>query len=139
VGRVLTQVLDTLTLPSRLAENALFQNWIIRRQVQVFRGSTTKVAYFFAVLFSRLALIDLLATLFLFLAFLYQRQETPRVPDWLRPLEELGRNALGEETLRLVPEWTLPIWILILIVMVSLAQTSRSLKKQFARKERTKE
>jgi ubiquinone biosynthesis protein len=129
VGNFLRQTLDALTLPSRLAENAMFQNWIIRRQVQVFRGSTSKVAYFIAVLCGRLSILALLAFFFFLFAFL--RQHHPPVPG-------VVERSLGQ-WLEDVPELSSPLWLLVLAVVLAFAQTCRSLNRHLRRKEKPKE
>ena len=130
LGELLHQVHDAVTLPSRLSENAMFQNWIIRRQAQVFRGSTSKVAHFFSLLFGRLFLVGAATSLFLMFTFL--RQYHPSlVPGWIE-------STLGE-TMSSVRTIAYPIWLGVLVIAVSLTQTARSLNKQFARHERTKE
>jgi ubiquinone biosynthesis protein len=130
IGNLLRQAFDAVTLPSRLAENAMFQNWIIRRQVQVFRGSTSKVAYFFAVLCGRLSVLGMITTLFFFFAALHQHspENVPAVVN----------NALGT-WLDSVAELSTPVWVLVLGVIATFTWTCRSLNKQLSRKERSKE
>ncbi len=130
LGQLLHQVYDVVTLPSTLAETAMYQNWIIRRQVQVFRGSTSKVAKFFTVLFNRLTILGFLTTIFMFCTFLHQHHPAllPRVLE----------RSLGP-TMALVPKLYYPIWLAIFLVLFVLTATAQGLKNQFASNERTKE
>ncbi len=130
IGEFLRHILDAVTLPSRLAENAQFQNWIIRRQVQVFRGSTSKVAKFFSVLCGRLSVLGLLATFFLLVDYLYQHH------PWLVPSS--FESAFGE-WLAGTPRLSEPVWLLILAVTVTFTQTCRGLNRELARKERPRD
>jgi ubiquinone biosynthesis protein len=124
------QLVEGLTLPTRLAENAVFQGWIIRRQAQVFRGGTSKVAYFFAVLFSRAALALMLGSTYFVSVFLHQKHEH-LLPNVLASIFGGALDAF--------PKLTYPIWIVFLAIFLSMTQTCYKLKNQFSRREKPQE
>jgi ubiquinone biosynthesis protein len=126
-GGLVRQVVETLTLPARLTENALFQGWIFRRQAQVFRGTTSKVSYFFSVFFSRMALALVIGSVYFFSVFLHQHHPN-LLPDALQDVFRASLDAF--------PELTYPIWIVFLIIFLSLTQTCIKLKRQFALREK---
>ncbi|MCI0459574.1 MAG: hypothetical protein L0Z62_21710, partial [Gemmataceae bacterium] len=109
-------------------ENAMYQSWILRRQAQSFRGSTSKVAQFFAVLCGRGAVVVLLTLVYLCLVFLHQHH-----PDYVPYLAE---NWLGEELQAFPVRLTYLSWVLILLFVLNLYVTMSSLKRRFSRKER---
>jgi hypothetical protein len=108
--------------------NASFDGWILRRRAQVFRGSTTKIAQFVAVLFARGALLVLAAWLYFVLVFLHQFYPNS-VPGW-------ADRWLGEE-LEAFPRLTFVSWVAILLVVLNLWVTLFALRRGFSRKERT--
>jgi ubiquinone biosynthesis protein len=119
-----------LQLPRQLAENATLDGWILRRRAQSFRGTTSKIAQFFAVLFSRSALIVLAAEIYFFLVYLTQHHPN-MVPGfferWLQ--EELEGFPYVSEV----------FWVAILLVVFNLYWTLSGLKRSFSRKERERQ
>ncbi len=124
----LYRLLELTKIPERLSENAMYQSWILRRQAQSFRGSTSKVAQFFAVLCGRGAVVVLLTLVYLCLVFLHQHH-----PDYVPYLAE---NWLGEELQAFPVRLTYLSWVLILLFVLNLYVTMSSLKRRFSRKER---
>jgi ubiquinone biosynthesis protein len=120
-------LLAGLRLPRQWSENATFDGWILRRRAQIFRGSTSKIAQFFAVLFSRGALIVLAALVYFVLAFLHQHHAS-LVPSF-------AERWLGEE-LEGFPPVTYAFWLMILFVVFNLYLSLSVLKRSFSRKER---
>jgi ubiquinone biosynthesis protein len=130
ISAFLRRVAESVTLPSRMAENALFQGWIIRRQAQVFRGTTSKVAHFFSVFFGRAALAFLLGSTYFVSVFLSQHH-----PELLL---DFVKNAFGG-SLEAFPRLTYPIWMVLLIILLSMTHTCYSLRKHFSRREKPEE
>lgn len=108
-------------------ENAMIDGWILRRRAQIFRGSTSKIAQFFAVLFSRGAIIVLGGLIYLILVFLHQHH-SHLVPP-------LAYRWLGEE-LEGFPYVSDFFWIVILFIVLNLYLSLRTLRKSFTYKER---
>jgi ubiquinone biosynthesis protein len=122
-------LLDLVKIPQRLSENAMFQSWILRRQAQSFRGSTSKLAQFFAVLCGRGAVLVLLGLGYLFLVFLRQHHADSE-------LSLKAENWLGDELASFPYYLTYLFWVLILLVVLNLGVTLWALKRRFSRKER---
>jgi uncharacterized membrane protein (DUF485 family) len=127
IRNLFNDVVSFLRFPVRWSENATYEGWILRRRALIFRGSTSKVAEFFALLMGRSAFVLLLATAFLYLVFAYQHQ-----PGWLPALAE---RWLGEE-LAAMPRLTYMSWVAILFLAVSTCLTLFRLKRRLSRKER---
>jgi ubiquinone biosynthesis protein len=127
VREYLFNLLDLVKIPQQLSENSMFQGWILRRQAQSFRGSTSKLALFFSVLCGRGAVLVMIALVYFFLVFL--RQHYPSA------VPALAERWLGEE-IDAFPHLTYLAWVLTLMVVLNLGLTLASLNRRFARKER---
>ncbi len=128
--RYIRSVIEVLKIPAQLSENAMFQGWIIRRHAQVFRGSASKIANFFAMLFGRAAWLVALFGVFLLFDFLYQHH-----PEWL-PGPVLN---WFEQPLKLVPKLDYGPWLVILAAVAFLYRTLTGLKRHLSQKERSRE
>lgn len=107
-------------------ENAVYQGSVIRRQAQVFEGTTSKFAHFFAVLCGQIALGQFLAGLFFLMTFLYQHHDA------------LIRPIMGEQLARMVqfvPHLDYQVWIMIIILDFYLFLTTLSLQRRFEEKD----
>jgi ubiquinone biosynthesis protein len=120
-------LLSAARTPLLLSENATFQGWILRRQAYIFRGSTSKIAQFFAVLFHRSAWLVAAAEVYFFLVFLHQHYPAV-VPGW-------AENWLGQE-MEQFPRLSYVPSVAILLVGLNLCVTLFTLKRGFSRKER---
>jgi len=110
----------------RANEYLFHQSAIIRRQAQVFEGTTGKFAYFFKILFGQLAAIEIaLAGVFL-IAFFHQYYYS-----WVQPW--MGPQI--ESVARIFPALDYQIWIGLLLLDSYLCITALRLKERFARKE----
>jgi ubiquinone biosynthesis protein len=119
-----------LTILGRAAENAMLQGWLIRRQVQVFKGRTSKVSHFFAVVLGRGAQLVVVAGILLALAFLHQHYSS-----WVpAPITQLFGGIL-----RAAPGLDYVTWLLVLVIMFFAYRTFSRLKKDLSRKERARE
>ena len=127
LNRYLDNLVELLKLPELVAETAMYQQWIRRRQSQIFRGSTSKIADFFAILFARLSLGALLASVFFFLAFLHQHHQN-WLPRW-------GSGWLTT-MLEVTPALSEGAWFFVLAISVYSFFTLMGLKRRFAQKER---
>lgn len=120
-------LLSTARVPMLWSENATFEGWILRRQAYIFRGSTSKVAQFFAVLFHRGAWLVAAALVYFTLVFLHQHH--PAV------VPVMAENWLGRE-MEEFPRLSYVPWIAVLLVGLNLCVTLFSMKRAFSRKER---
>jgi hypothetical protein len=114
----------------RAAENAMLQGWLIRRQVQVFKGQTSKLSHFFAVVLGRGAQLLVLAGILLALAFLRQHHSS-WVPG---PITQLFGGLL-----RAAPGLDYVTWMLILVILFFAYRTFTRLKKDLSRTERPRQ
>jgi len=130
LGRYATMLLGVLTLVGQVAENAMLQGWIIRRHVQVFRGQTSKISHFFAVVLGRGAQLVLVAGVLLALTFLYQHH-----PAWIPALVTEWLGGL----FRAVPGFGYATWLLILVILFFAYRTLSRLKNDLAQRERPRE
>jgi hypothetical protein len=123
-------LIGTLSLVGRVAENAMLQGWLIRRQVQVFKGQTSKVSHFFAVVLGRGAQLVVVAGILLALAFLHQHYSS-----WVpAPITQSFGGII-----RAAPGLDYVTWLLILVIMFFAYRTFSRLKKDLSRKERARE
>ena len=124
IPRLLKSSTTAMAVTDSIYEHSFYQGAIIRRQAQVFEGTTSKFAYFFAILAGQVALAELIAGAVLMLVFLYQHHG-------IEPL-------LGEQISRIAayfPHLGYQIWIGILLLDVYFCITSFKLRKRFAQRE----
>jgi ubiquinone biosynthesis protein len=122
-----TMLLGSLAILGRVAENAMLQGWIIRRQVQVFQGETSKISHFVAVVLGRGRQLLLVAGIVLALTFFHQHHSS-WVPD---PIKQWFGGLL-----QALPGLGYGIWLLILAILFLAYRTSSRLKKDMSRRER---
>ena len=116
----------TMEVVESVYENAVYQGSVIRRQSQIFEGTTSKFAHFFAVLCGQIALGQFLAGLFFLLTFLHQHHET------------IIRPVMGDQLSRLVqlfPHLDYQVWIMIIILDIYLFLTTLGLQRRFEEKD----
>jgi len=124
--RVAHNLVDALEFPKQLAENDLFRQTIIRRQAQVFQGSTNKIGAILSGMFGLLAFGTLLAGAFLATAFLDQHYDVA--------LEVVLGNQLSH-AVSVLPQFSFWAWIAILLLVFGLFRVFRRLTKSFRQKE----
>jgi ubiquinone biosynthesis protein len=127
LGQYAMMLAGGLAILGRAAENAMLQGWLIRRQVQVFKGQSSKISHFFAVVLGRGAQLLVLAGILVVLALLRQHHS-----GWVPgPITQLFGDLL-----RSLPHLGYMTWLLILVIMFFAYRTSRRLKKDLSRSER---
>jgi ubiquinone biosynthesis protein len=124
-----TMLIGAVGILGRVAENAMLQGWIIRRQVQVFQGETSKISHFFAVVLGRGAQLLLVVGILLALTFLYQHHSS-----WVPP----AITQLFGGLLQALPGFGYGIWLLILVITFVAYRTFSRLKKDLSRRERAR-
>jgi predicted unusual protein kinase regulating ubiquinone biosynthesis (AarF/ABC1/UbiB family) len=125
-ARTVKGVRDLFELQEKGNEYLFLQRAIIRRQAQVFEGTTSKFAYLFQIVFGQLASIELAAGIVFLIAFLHQHHNG-LVQPWM-----------GAQIARLVaifPQLDYPVWVIIMLVDVYLCVTAYRLKAKFAERE----
>ncbi len=119
--------LSTLFDFQRGANEYLFhQSAIIRRQAQVFEGTTSKFGYFFEILFGQIAVIEMALGGLFFIAFLHQHFHS-LVRPWMGPQIESIAS--------LFPVLDFQVWITLIILDGYFCVMALRLRKRFARKE----
>jgi len=122
-----TMLVGALAILTRVPENAMLQGWIIRRQVQVFQGETSKISHFLAVVLGRGAQLLVVVGILVALAFLHQHHSS-----WVpAPITQFFGGLL-----RALPGFGYGIWLLILVILFFAWRTSSRLKKDLSRRER---
>jgi ubiquinone biosynthesis protein len=119
-----------LAILGRATENAMLQGWLIRRQVQVFKGRTSKISQFFAVVLGRGAQLLVVVGVLLALAFLRQHHSS-WVPG---PI-----TRLFDGLLRAAPSLDYVSWLLILVIIFFAYRTFSRLKKDLSHTERARD
>jgi ubiquinone biosynthesis protein len=121
---------SALAILGRAAENVMLQGWLVRRQVQVFKGQTSKVSQFFAVVFGMGAKLLVLAGILLAIAFLRQHHSS-----WVpAPI-----SRWSDGLLRAAPDLEYVTWLLILVILFFAYRAFTRLKKDLSRTERARE
>ena len=98
----------------------------MRRQAQVFEGTTSKFASLFSVLYRQISAAQVLVSLVLVAAFLFQHAPA-RVTPWLGPQ--------GVRFLQLIPYLDYQMWLLIGGIHIYFCVTAFRLGRMFAQKE----
>jgi ubiquinone biosynthesis protein len=130
LGQYTMMLTGALAMLGRAAENAMLQGWLIRRQVQVFKGQSSKISHFFAVVLGRGAQLLVVAGILVALAFLHQHHS-----GWVpAPITQLFGGLL-----RASPGLDYVTWLLILVIMFFAYRTFSRLKKDMSRIERARE
>ena len=126
VPRVVASAANMMDASERLYELTFYRGSVIRRQAQLFQGATNKFAYFFAVGFGQLALLEFGLAFVLLSGFLDQYH-----PDVIRPW-------LGPQLSHLIgrlPRLDYQVWVLLIAAVVFFALSSARLRIKFAEKE----
>ena len=125
-ARTVKGVRDLFELQERGNEYLFLQRAIIRRQAQVFEGTTSKFAYLFQIVFGQLASVELAAGIVFLVGFLHQHHHD-LVQPWMGP--QIERLAA------MFPPLDYQLWLIVLLVDVYLYVTAFRLKSKFAERE----
>ena len=117
---------DAARLPKTLAENEIFRQTIVRRQVRVFQGSTSKVACVLVGVVFIAVVRALLLALFLLTAFVHQHFDVPT---------RLLLDGQWAGAARGCPKSTTWFGLLILLAAAYLFLVARRWTRYFRRKE----
>jgi ubiquinone biosynthesis protein len=124
--RLMKGMATSVQVAENAYEEAVYQGSLMRRQAQVFEGTTSKFAYLFSVLYRQISAAQILAAVIFTAAFLYQHY-----PARIAPL--LGPQLLG--LLKLFPHFDKQVWLMIGIVHAYFLFTAIKLGRMFAQKE----
>ena len=125
-----TMLIGALAILTRVPENAMLQGWIIRRQVQVFQGETSKISHFVAVVLGRGRQLLLVVGSLVALTFFHQHHSS-WVPG---PI-----TRLFDGLLRAAPSLDYVSWLLILVIIFFAYRTFSRLKKDLSHTERARD
>lgn len=120
--RIPRSIIASHSLPGQAAEYKLFQQSVLRRQAQVVQGKTTKTGYVIASLLGCLSIILLFVEGLAGCAFLHQ--------VFRYPVQHITGNQLFT-VIRLMPDISWMVWLLILVGIAPLFISVRRLKVQF--------
>jgi ubiquinone biosynthesis protein len=123
-------LIGSLSLLGRATENVTLKGWLVRRQVQVFKGEASKISHFFAVVLGRGAQLLVVLGILAAIAFVHQHHSS-WVPG---PVGQF----LGD-ILRASPSLDYVTWLLILVIIYFAHRTFSRLKKELARRERARD
>jgi ubiquinone biosynthesis protein len=124
--RMVNAVLTLVDLQHGASEYLFHQSAIIRRQAQVLEGTTTKVGFFFELVFGAVAAINLAAGVVFMLTFFHQHH-LRWVQPWMGPQIE-GMTLL-------LPPVSYTLWVVILILDIYFCLTALRLRHKFAERE----
>jgi len=124
--RVLNSAREVFDLQRGANEYLFHQSAIVRRQAQVFEGTTSKLSYFFEVLFAQLAGLEISAGLLIVIIFLHQHHRL-LVQPWM--------GAQIDFLVSFLPRLDYSLWLAILLVDVYFCATAIKLKNKFAARE----
>jgi predicted unusual protein kinase regulating ubiquinone biosynthesis (AarF/ABC1/UbiB family) len=126
IPRVIQGLATVMENAENAWEQALYQGSLMRRQAQVFEGTTNKFAYLFSVLYRQTSVLLAIAGVLFLAAFL--RQHDPKfISPWL--------GAQVTRFLDTFPQLDPQIWLLILAVNFYFFVVSIKLGKRFALRE----
>ena len=123
---VVNTVSNFFSFQQRANEYLFHQSAIIRRQAQVFEGTTSKFGYFFKILFGQIAAIEIVLEGIFLIAFLYQHYHS-----WVQPW--MGPQIEG--LAQVFPILDYQVWLAILLLDGYLCVTALKLRDRFSRKD----
>jgi ubiquinone biosynthesis protein len=124
--RAVTGIANAIEVAENAYEQALYQGSLMRRQAQVFEGTTSKFAYLFAVFYRQFFTVQLIAFALLTAVFLYQHYTAVIKP---RIGAQFGRF------LNLFPFLDPQIWVVVFAFIVYSLFTTLKLWRAFAAKD----
>ena len=111
---------DVAELPKRMSQNELFRQTVVRRQAQVFQGSTNRISYVVSAMLGWVTIALLLTGAFVTTVLLSQHHDVPIQPFVGRQLSQL---------VDMVPEANYWGLITILVLLLYLFRVSRRLAR----------
>jgi hypothetical protein len=124
--RLIKGIATAIEVAENTYEQALYQGSLIRRQAQVFEGTTGSFAYLFSVFYRQFSLLQLAVGALFTAGFFYQHR-----PAWINPW--IGPQFT--RILKVFPYLDTQIWIMIIVVNGYLLLTSVRIGSRFARRE----
>jgi len=124
--RMVKGIATVIEVAENSYEQALYQGSLMRRQAQVFEGTTTKFDHLFSVLYRQVSVIQIFAGVLFTLAFLYQHYPST-VKPWM--------GAQFTRVMNMFPFFDYQMWLIILAVNFYLFLSSIRLGKMFAEKQ----
>jgi len=126
VPRLIKGMATAVQIAENTYEEAVYSSSIMRRQAQVFEGTTSKFAFLFSVLYRQISVAQILLSVIFIMLFLYQHY-----PSTITP-------RLGPQLLRFFkafPYLDYQIWVVLGVVHLYLSITAISLGRMFAQKD----
>jgi ubiquinone biosynthesis protein len=117
---------SAVEISQSLYEQAVYQGSTIRRQAQVFEGTTSKFAYLLAVLYRQVSRLFFLLVTFMIFGFFYQHH---------RDLVQSFTGPQLTRMLMLLPELDSQVWLILIIVGLYLFVGSIRLSRVLGAKE----
>jgi ubiquinone biosynthesis protein len=111
---------EAAEFPKRMSQYELFRQTIVRRQAQVFQGSTNRIGYIVSAMLGWVALTLLLTGTFVATVLLYQHHDVS--------IQSLAGNQLSQAVSR-VPEASYVSLLAILVLLLYLFRVARRLAK----------
>jgi Predicted unusual protein kinase len=124
--RTVNGLLTAYDLQERMNEFLFHQSAIVRRQAQVFEGTTSKFSYFFKLLFGQLAALEIIVGVVFFLTFLHQHHR-----NWVQPW--MGQQI--DRLTQFLPFLDYQIWLVLLLLDLFFCLTAIKLSRRFAQRE----
>jgi len=124
--RLLNGISTLADLEQGASEYLFHQCAIIRRQAQVLEGTTTKVGFFFKVVFGGITAVMVASAIVFLLTFLHQHYH-----DWVQP----WMGVQIEQMTEFLPPIGHSQWILILLLDAYFCKISAGLRNKFAERE----
>jgi ubiquinone biosynthesis protein len=119
-------VLGVVDLQRGATEYLFHQGAIIRRQAQVLEGTTTKVGFFFQLIFGGATAVLMAAGIVFLLSFLHQHHR-----EWVQPW--MGDSI--DEMTKVFPSIDHSLWIAIVLLSAYFCITAMRLREKFAERE----
>ncbi|HXA52036.1 MAG TPA: AarF/UbiB family protein [Candidatus Acidoferrum sp.] len=124
--RLMKGMFTAVKVAENAYEEAVYSGSVMRRQAQVFEGTTSKFASLFSALYRQISVAQILVSMVLIAAFLYQHAPD-RITPWLGPQ--------GVRFLQLIPYLDYQVWLLIGAIHLYFCIAAFRLGRMFAQKE----
>jgi ubiquinone biosynthesis protein len=124
--RLLKGMATAVQVAENAYEEAVYSGSVMRRQAQVFEGTTSKFASLFSVLYRQISVAQVVLSIIFIAAFLYQHAPG-RITPWLGPQ--------ARRFLQFIPYMDYQVWLVIGVVHLYFCITAFRLGRMFAQKE----